>query len=90
MTLHTVGPADMAEDERRIASAYRSWATGLLVALPSVVAGLADLKWVVATGFFMVGVILYECGGRLHDICIRLRRTNLLLVERAVKSELRT
>jgi hypothetical protein len=55
---------------------------GVLVAVPLLVAGVADLKWVVAVGFSAGLALLHEAGGRLHDLCIRARRTNVLLNER--------
>jgi hypothetical protein len=81
MTLHTVGPADMAEDERRIGKGYQKWMGGALFALPLVVAQLVDTKWVIAAGFAAALLLMHEVGGRLHDICIRLRRTNILLFQ---------
>lgn len=83
MTLHTVGPTSMAEDESRIGKAYQTWLTPILVALPLITAQYADLKWVVAVGFAGTLVMLHEAGGRLHDLCIRHRRTNLLLSQQA-------
>lgn len=79
MTLHTVGPANMAEDEQKIGSAYQTWLGPILLAAPLIIASFADTKWVVATGFAVLLVQQHEAGGRLHDLCIRLRRTNVLL-----------
>jgi hypothetical protein len=79
MTLHTVGPEDMAEDERVIGKAYQPLLGQLFMFVPLVVAYLADLKWVVASAAAILIGLAHESGGRLHDLCIRLRRTNLLL-----------
>lgn len=79
MTLHTVGPADMAEDERRIGKGYQNRLVIILFMAPFIVAYFAETKWVVAAGFGAVLLLMHEAGGRLHDLCIRLRRTNILL-----------
>jgi hypothetical protein len=79
MTLHTVGPTDMAEDERRIGRGYQTWLGPVLAAAPLLVASQAETKWVVAVGFSAGLFLLHEAGGRLHDLCIRARRTNILL-----------
>jgi hypothetical protein len=82
MTLHTVGPIDTGEDERVIGRAYQTWLTPVYFAAPLVAAHYVDLKWVVAWGIGVALAQLHETGGRLHDLCIRLRRTNLILAER--------
>ena len=73
----------MAEDAIRIGKGYRSWGTGLLAALPVIVADFAEVKWVVAAAAFSLGVALYEANGRLHELCIRARRTKILLSQKA-------
>lgn len=80
--LHTVGPADMAEDERRIGRGYQNWLMSALAGAPFMVALFADTKWVVAIGFFVGIMALIGIEARLHDLCIRARRTNILLNER--------
>lgn len=45
------------------------------------VAYYADTKWVVASGFTLLIYSVLAYDGRLHDLCVRLRRTNLLLAE---------
>jgi len=77
--LHTVGPSTASEDEQVIGKGYRQWISPLLIAAPLVTALFADTKWVVAVGFTVVIVFASEAGGRLHDLCIRLRRTNIIL-----------
>lgn len=79
MTLHTVGPADMGEDEHKIGAAYQTWMTLLLAAAPLATAYFFDTKWVIAVGFAAALAQLHEAGGRLHDLCIRLRRTNIMI-----------
>ena len=79
MTLHTVGPASIGEDEQKIGTAYQTWLTPVLMLVPFVVAQYADVKWVIATGIAILAVQQHEAGGRLHDLCIRVRRTNILL-----------
>ena len=82
IVLHTVGPAGMTEDERRIGRGYQTWLGPVLAAAPLLVAAFAETKWVVAVGFAAGLCLLHEAGGRLHDLCIRARRTNILLNER--------
>lgn len=79
MTLHTVGPESMQEDERRIGKAYQSWLGPVLVAAPVIAVNYVDIKFVAAFGLGAALLMLHEMGGRLHDLCIRLRRTNILL-----------
>jgi hypothetical protein len=80
--LLTVAPETPADDERVIAAGYQRWITPLLVALPLGTAYFAEMKWVIAVGFAALLVVAHENGGRLHDLCIRRRRTNVLLSER--------
>jgi hypothetical protein len=79
MTLHTVGPEDMAEDEKVIGKGYQSAIGFLYGAIPFGVAYFADIKWVIAVAASILISQSHESGGRIHDLCIRLRRTNLLL-----------
>jgi hypothetical protein len=79
MTLHTIGPKTIAEDERVIGKGYQSWPSITLIAAPLVAAHYLDVKWVAAIGLGSILLQLHEINGRLHDLCIRLRRTNLLL-----------
>jgi len=78
--LLSVGPETTGDDEHVIASGYQNWfLLALLCAVPITVAIFADTKWVVAAGSAAILIITHAFDGRLHDICIRLRRTNLLL-----------
>ena len=79
--LLSIGPDTVAEDERVIARGYQIWLSLILAGVPIIVALLADTRWVVAAGFALVIALTGEMGGRLHDLCIRARRTNLLLRE---------
>jgi hypothetical protein len=82
MTLHTIGPTDMGEDEHKIGAAYQTWMGPFLVVAPLATAYFFDTKWVIAVGFAVALAQLHEAGGRLHDLCIRLRRTNIMIRER--------
>ena len=77
--LLSVGPQDMREDEHVIGRGYLLGANSILFLIPLGVAYFADVKWVVAAGFAVALPMLNEVGGRLHDLCIRLRRTNILI-----------
>ena len=52
---------------------------GLLILVLFVVAYYADTKWLLAVGIGLVLIMLNEIDAHLYDICIRLRRTNLIL-----------
>ena len=82
MTLHTVGPENMAEDERVIGKAYQVNLLPLMAAIPLAIAYFFDLKWVVAVSAALIIAQGHEAGGRLHELCIRLRRTNSLIDDR--------
>jgi hypothetical protein len=69
----------MAEDERVIGKGYQLTVGQFYALVPFGVAYFADVKWVVAASAAILIALTHESGGRLHDLCIRLRRTNLLL-----------
>jgi hypothetical protein len=76
-------PPNMEEDEITIKAGYGlGWFEWLVVAIPFVAAQFADLKWVVAAGFGALIVVCIFLQGRMYDVCVRLRRTNILLNER--------
>jgi hypothetical protein len=77
--LLSVGPENVADDEGVIAGGYRLWFLLLPAIGPIAVAWFADTKWVLAVGFALVIGLIPHLDGRLHDLCIRVRRTNLLL-----------
>ena len=79
MTLHTVGPTSLAEDEHKIGSAYQTWFVPIYFLAPLLAVQYLEMKWVIALSIGAALVNLHEIGGRLHDLCIRLRRTNILL-----------
>lgn len=83
MTLRSVGPETMSEDEHRIGKEYQTWMMPLLLAGPVVGTQFFDQKWVIAISIGIALAFLHEIGGRLHDLCIRLRRTNILLKDRS-------
>jgi hypothetical protein len=72
-------PETSTDDERFISNGYGQWQGPVMALIPFAVANYADTKWVVATGFALGILLLNEIGGRLYDLCIRLRRTNLIL-----------
>jgi hypothetical protein len=79
--LTSVGPSNFADDEHTITRGYQRWLTPFLIAIPLAVASFLDTKWVVAVSASVVIGMAHEAGGRLHDLCIRNRRTNLLLAK---------
>lgn len=81
MTLHTIGPENMAEDEQKNGKSYQTWLGPVYLVGP-----VLALKFFtpIEVGFVCLGLALmnlHEIGGRVHDLCIRHRRTNLLLRE---------
>lgn len=82
MTLHTVGPENMGDDERSIGRAYQTWLFIPLMLGPAVAASFFPAEKVAFVCVGLALALLHEAGGRLHDLCIRLRRTNILLRER--------
>jgi hypothetical protein len=83
MVLHSIGPKDMGDDEHQIGRSYQLWLAPILCAMPLATAYFSgDLKWVVAVSAAVLIAQMHEAGGRLYDLCIRIRRTNLLLAER--------
>jgi len=85
MTLHTVGPADMGEDEHKIGKAYQTWLAPVYLIGPVLAVQYLPIREV---AFVCVGLALanlHEIGGRLHDLCIRHRRTNILLRDRSAR-----
>ena len=79
MALLSTGPRDAREDEEKIGKGYMQWLTPFLLLWPVVGAQYLDFKTVALWSLGIALVMLHEIGGRLHDLCIRLRRTNMLL-----------
>jgi hypothetical protein len=84
--LLSVGAETAEDDEHVIASGYQTWLALVLGAVPFIVASFAETKWVIASGLAAVIVLAHETTGRLHDLSVRLRRTNLLLRESLQRS----
>lgn len=79
MTLLTVGSENMGEDEHKIGKSYQTWLVPVYLFGPVLAVQYFPVREV---AFVCVGIalgILHEIGGRLHDLCIRHRRTNILL-----------
>ena len=75
------------KDEAEIGKGYRALGQVIYPAIPLAVAYYADTKWVVAAGFAALLVVLIVIAdGRLQELCIRARRTNVLL-ERAQEQQ---
>jgi hypothetical protein len=74
---------DMNDDERVIAKSYRQGQLIALLAvlLPAVALWFGNEKLAAFFGFAAIISLLNEAVGRLHDVAIRLSRTNELLVD---------
>jgi hypothetical protein len=79
--LLSVAPQNAIEDEHAIAEGYRAKGLYLFALAPFVVAIFFDTKFVIAAGFFILIVATHDVLARLLDLCIRLRRANVLLAE---------
>lgn len=79
MVLRSVGPETMQGDEQKIGKNYKPWLGLLYTLIPLITAHYFDTKWVVASGFAVLLFELNDISGRLFDLCIRLRRTNIIL-----------
>ena len=79
MTLHTVGPADMGEDEHKIGKAHQTWLAPFYMFGPVLAVQYFPVREVAFVCAGLALANLHEIGGRLHDLCIRLRRTNFLV-----------
>jgi len=77
--LHAVGPETMAGDEHVIGRGYQLGLNCVLGIVPIGVAYFAEMKWAIAVGLTILLPMVNELGGRVHDLCIRLRRTNILV-----------
>jgi len=87
MTLHTIGPENMGEDEHKIGKAYQTWLGPIYMLGPVIAIQYLPMREV---AFVCVGLALanlHEIGGRLHDLCIRHRRTNILLHNQSAQRE---
>ncbi|MFY9641054.1 MAG: hypothetical protein WCD20_02610 [Rhodomicrobium sp.] len=73
---------EIKEDEIKITRNYKPMLASIYAAIPFAVAYYFDTKWVIAAGCAVLFFELNEFSGRLHDPCVRLRRTNILLNER--------
>jgi len=77
--LHAVGPETMAGDEHVIGRGYQLGLNSVSGIVPIGVAYFAEMKWAIAVGLTILLPMVNELGGRVHDLCIRLRRTNILV-----------
>jgi hypothetical protein len=77
--LLSVAPETMEEDEHKIADGYRTRSLVYLGFVPLILAFFFELKFVVAAGIVIAVLALNDISARLYDLCIRLRRTNVLL-----------
>jgi hypothetical protein len=76
-------PKSAADDETFIESRHSLGFLLFLTTLPIAVAVFADTKWVVAAGFAAILVLANAMSRLLDELRIRVRRTNLLLSEKA-------
>jgi len=77
--LWSVGPVDMSEDEKKIGAGYR-WHFAAIPAVIMLIAGAyLETAQVVGLGFALSFYYLNDIASRLYDLCIRTRRTNLIL-----------
>jgi len=71
----TFGPETPEDDERQIARGYQQWVGLVVGAIPIAMTAYGlELKWVVGLSLAILLGLTHESGGRLHDLCIRVRR----------------
>ena len=75
----TIGPKSRFDDEKVIAKGYQPLIGSALLLAPLLASFFFEAKYVAFACVGVALVILHEIGGRLHDLCIRTRRTNILL-----------
>jgi hypothetical protein len=84
--LLSVGPESTSDDERVIAKGYTNYAPhiGALI-LVALVHNFGSTKELIGAGLIVIVFIGLFIEGRLHDLCIRLRRTNILLAQNTTR-----
>ncbi len=87
MAMQTVGPQNAFEDEMKIGKGYQTWLSPILLIAPFLALRFFDPVPILVMVSGVALMLLHEIGGRLHDLCIRARRTNILLRDAAMKSE---
>jgi hypothetical protein len=81
--LLSVGPESPSEDEHVIAKGYTNYWPILSTLLPiGLTFCFGNTKQLIFAGLVALVVLAYFLEGRLHDLCIRLRQTNILLTQR--------
>lgn len=87
--LLSVGPKNMLEDEKNIGKYNIFNLSHILGLVPLGMAAMdLELRWIIGAGATIIIFQLQEGLGRLYDLCIRLRRTNLLLCKSISPSQL--
>jgi hypothetical protein len=80
--LLSIGPEAPSDDERVIATGYTSYAPHICaLILLALVYNFGSTKELIAAGLVVMVFIGLFLEGRLHDLCIRLRRTHILLAQ---------
>ena len=78
------------DDEKIIKKAYsrsNSFLNFVPMGIPFIIANCASAKWVLAYGVAMIFIQLTEISAKLHDLCVRARRMNILIEKDANKKE---
>lgn len=79
--LLSVAPTSISEDELTIARGYKNKMSAIAALIPLVTLWFThDVAVIAAVGFAMVCGLLNFSEARLYDLCIRLKRTNTLLL----------
>jgi len=78
----SVGPVSPYEDERAIAKGYASILPYIVpVTMLALAVYFGTLRELIGAGLLVVVSVGLAIEARLYDLCIRLRRTNILLVQ---------
>lgn len=79
--LLSVAPTSMSEDEVTIARGYKTKLSAVAALIPLVTLWFThDVAVIAAVGFATVCGLISASEARLYDLCIRLKRTNALLL----------
>jgi hypothetical protein len=76
-----VGPTSPHEDEHVIGKGYANYAPYSCLAVLGLVYYFGTTKQLIAVAAALLVFLGWLIEGRVHDLCIRLRRTNLLLTD---------
>ena len=86
--LLSVGPETPSDDEQVIAKGYTSKGPVLAaIVIIALAIAFGNVKTVIGVGLVVMVILGFFIEGRLHDLCIRVRRANILLNQLCSRSQ---